>query len=185
MPSDWAFVSVDMELTNKCNSDCLMCLRDSIARPNGMMPEDIFRSVSDKLVNEGSLITFSGMGDPLSHPNVFEWIRDIRRKGGDVGIVINPASLNKNVSQKLIEPCQIPSHFPFQAYEKRFLKDSMHFPVCGQCDEPLRQCQAPQGLPPAGRKERTSFFRSVRLKQSYNYRSQAGAWERGGDRAWE
>jgi len=103
MPSDWAFVSVDMELTNKCNSDCLMCLRDSIARPNGMMPEDIFRSVSDKLVNEGSLITFSGMGDPLSHPNVFEWIRDIRRKGGDVGIVINPASLNKNVSQKLIE----------------------------------------------------------------------------------
>jgi len=61
----------------------------------------------------------------------------------------------------------------------------MPFPVCGQCDEPLRQCQVPQGLPPAGRKERTSFFCSVRLKQSYNYRSQAGDWERGGDRAWE
>jgi hypothetical protein len=42
--------------------------------------------------------------------------------------------------------------------KKKVLKGSMPFPVCGQCDEPLRQCQPPQGLPPKGRKERNSFF---------------------------
>ncbi|MCP4252252.1 MAG: hypothetical protein GY775_02380 [Candidatus Scalindua sp.] len=59
MPSDWSFVSVDMELTNQCDSECLMCPRESITRPRGLMSEDVFNIVSDKLVREGSLITFS------------------------------------------------------------------------------------------------------------------------------
>jgi MoaA/NifB/PqqE/SkfB family radical SAM enzyme len=78
MPSDWSFVSVDMELTNQCGSECIMCPREVITRPKGMMPEDVFKVVSDIFMREGSLITFSGMGDPLSHPRVFEWISDIR-----------------------------------------------------------------------------------------------------------
>ena len=308
MPSDWAFVSVDMELTNRCSTDCLMCPREAITRPKGLMSECVFKAVSERLIGEGSLITFSGMGDPLSHPNVFEWICDIRKKGVDVGIVINPASLNKEISQKLVEsgPNSITLSFPslrksvfeklcpkvsyddafkrtlelidlargnvglrvtgiitgintgeqeeyvsfwkergvgsgmtvchgrggnlrvpgvyelqsfglesrkcslFQFHtfvtwegevlacchdltgatrigslanddvliiaerKRKVIKDSMPFPVCGQCDEPLRQCQFPQGLLPEGRKERNRFFSSVREK-----RFQAGDWERG------
>ncbi len=102
MPSDWSFVSVDMELTNQCDSDCLMCPREGIIRPEGMMSEDVFNIASDRLISEGSLITFSGIGDPLSHPRVFEWVTDIRNKGSDVGVVINPESLNDGISQKLI-----------------------------------------------------------------------------------
>jgi hypothetical protein len=272
------------------------------------MSECVFKAVSEKLIGEGSLITFSGMGDPLSHQNVFEWIYDIRDKGVDVGIVINPASLNKEISQKLVEfgPNSITLSFPslqksvfeklcpkvsyddafkrtlelidlargnvglsvtgiitgintgeqeeyvsfwkergvgsgmtvchgrggnlrvpgvyelqsfglesrkcslFQFHtfvtwegevlacchdltgstligslanddvsviaerKRKVLKNSMPFPVCGQCDEPLRQCQFPQGLLPEGRKERNRFFSSVREKCS-----QAGDWEQG------
>ena len=58
MPSDWAFVSIDMELTNRCSTDCLMCPREAITRPKGMMSECVFKAVSEKLVSEGSLITF-------------------------------------------------------------------------------------------------------------------------------
>jgi hypothetical protein len=256
------------------------------------MSECVFKAVSERLIGEGSLITFSGMGDPLSHPNVFEWICDIRKKGVDVGIVINPASLNKEISQKLVgsDPNSITLSFPslrksvfeklcpkvsyddafkrtlelidlaggnvglrvvgiitgintgeqeeyvsfwkergvgsgmtvchgrggnlsvpgvyelqsfglesgvcglFQFHtfvtcegevlacchdlagatrigslvnddvliiaerKRKIIKDSMPFPVCGQCDEPLRLCQSPQGLPPEGRKERNRFF---------------------------
>ncbi len=114
MPSDWSFVSVDMEITNQCSVECLMCPREEITRPRGMMSEDIFKTVSDKLAREGSLITLSGMGDPLSHPGVFKWISDIRKKDCDVGIVINPTSLNEVISQKLIEsrPNSITVSFP-------------------------------------------------------------------------
>jgi uncharacterized Fe-S cluster-containing radical SAM superfamily enzyme len=256
------------------------------------MSESVFKAVAEKLIDEGSLITFSGMGDQLSHPNVFEWIYDIRKKGVDVGIVINPASLNKEISQKLVEsgPNSITLSFPslrksvFEklcpnvSYDEAFkrtlelidlaggnvglkvtgiitginsgereeyvsfwkeqgvgsgmtvchgrggnlrvsgvyepqsfglesgicslfqfhtfvtwegevlacchdltgatrigslvnddvpviaerkretIKDAMPFLACGQCDEPLRQCQSPQGLPPEGRKERNRFF---------------------------
>jgi hypothetical protein len=79
-----------------------------------MMPEDVFNIVSDKLIREESLITFSGMGDPLSHPNVFEWISEIRNKGCDVGVVVNPEALNESISQKLVEshPNSITVSFP-------------------------------------------------------------------------
>jgi len=103
-----------MELTNQCGSECLMCPREFITRPKGMMSEDGFNIVSGKLIREGSLITFSGMGNPLSHPRVFEWISDIRNKSCDVGIVINPESLNEGISLKLVEsrPNSITVSFP-------------------------------------------------------------------------
>ncbi len=114
MASDWPFVSVDMEPTNLCGSGCLMCPRDGISRPKGMMSENVFMAVSDKLIREGSLITFSGMGDPLSHSEVFKWISHIRNKGCDVRIVVNPASLNEKISQKLVasHPNSITVSFP-------------------------------------------------------------------------
>ncbi|MCF6148287.1 MAG: radical SAM protein [Candidatus Kuenenia sp.] len=114
MPSEWTFVSVDLEITNVCGAKCLMCPRDSITRPKGMMKNEIFKVISEKLIREGSLITFSGMGDPLSHPMVFEWIREIRGNKGDVGIVVNPASLGDNISHALIQarPNSITLSFP-------------------------------------------------------------------------
>ena len=79
MPSDWAFVSVDMEITNQCGSECLMCPRDGITRPRGMMLDEVFKAVSDKLIREGSLrvrekitshfrISFSGHLCPIFTP---------------------------------------------------------------------------------------------------------------------
>lgn len=114
MPSDWSFVSVDMELTNQCGSKCLMCPRDSILRPKGFMRENVFAIISKKLIKEGSLITFSGMGDPLLHPKVFEYICHIRQNGGDAGIVVNPDSLCDDNSRKLVKsrPNSITLSFP-------------------------------------------------------------------------
>ncbi len=114
MPTEWSFVSVDMELTNQCSTECLMCPRSAISRPKGFMQEYIFKIVSEKLIAEGSLITFSGMGGPLLHPKVFDYIHYIRRKGGEVGIVVNPDSLSASNSQKLMEarPNSVTISFP-------------------------------------------------------------------------
>lgn len=114
MVSEWTFVSVDMELTNRCLCDCLMCPRGEILRPKGFMTEETFKTISGKLVKEGSLITFSGMGDPLLHPNVFDWIDDLRLSGGDIGVVVNPASLYSHNPRKLVNasPNSITLSFP-------------------------------------------------------------------------
>jgi MoaA/NifB/PqqE/SkfB family radical SAM enzyme len=54
------------------------------------------------------------MGEPLSHPKVFEWISDIRKKDCDIGIVLNPPSLNDEIPSNLIEsrPNSITISFP-------------------------------------------------------------------------
>jgi hypothetical protein len=274
-----------------------MCPRSAITRPKGKMEESTFETIAEKLVSEGRLVTFSGMGDPLLHPSVFDWIHNIRMKGGDVNIVINPASINKQISIKLIEarPNSVTVSFPsiqqdvfeklcptvsyvdaltrtlelvdlfrdkaglrvtgittringneqeqfasfwkehgvccnvttchgrggnlresdiykpqsiglesekcglFQFHtfvtwegevlacchdldgatrignlvnddiskiaelKKQILKNSMPFTLCQQCDEPLRHCLSPKDKPPKNRKERTRFFRSIRV----------------------
>ena len=119
IPSDWSFVSVDMELTNhQLSSECLMCPHEFIIRTKGMMSEDVYNIVSDKLIREGSLITFSGMGDPLSHPRVFEWTSDFRNKSCDVGIMINPESLNEGITHQLIESHPNSITVSFQSIQK-------------------------------------------------------------------
>ncbi len=47
MPYDWSLVPVDIELTNQCGSECLMCPREGITRPKSMISEDVFKTVSD------------------------------------------------------------------------------------------------------------------------------------------
>lgn len=101
--NEWSFVSVDLELTNQCSNGCLICPRKSIYRPIGFMEQETFDVICDRLIEENSYITFSGMGDPLLHPKVFQFIKAIRKKGGNVGIVINPKSLNSNVIDNIIK----------------------------------------------------------------------------------
>ncbi|GJQ60900.1 MAG: hypothetical protein D8M57_15370 [Candidatus Scalindua sp. AMX11] len=132
MVSDWSFVSVDMELTNSCLCDCLICPREAIVRPTGFMTEETFDTLSDKLVREGSLITFSGMGDPLFHPMVFDWIKSVRLNGGAIGIVVNPTSLHGHNSRKLVDarPNSITLSFP--SLQKKIFEQlcpNISFPV--------------------------------------------------------
>jgi len=91
---DWSFVSVDLELTNRCESRCTLCPREAIARPIGTMDTERFQRIAEILGECRSLVSVSGMGDPLSHPHVFDFCRDLRRRGADVSIVVNAALLS-------------------------------------------------------------------------------------------
>ena len=48
MPSDWSFVSVIIELTNQCSSECLMSQREGITRPKGVMSRKSYRRFWNK-----------------------------------------------------------------------------------------------------------------------------------------
>ena len=50
--------------------------------------------------------------------------------------------------------------------KREVLKNSMPFTVCQQCDEPLRRCPPTQDTIPKNRKERTRFFRSIRVREN-------------------
>ncbi len=108
------FVSIDLELTNLCGNSCAICPREKISRPKGLMSKKTLGFIVELIAKEGRLITLSGMGNPLQHPDVFDVIRSIRANGADAGIVVNPASLTTEKIERLIEaaPNVIAISFP-------------------------------------------------------------------------
>ena len=107
-------MSVDIEVSNICGNGCSICPRDKISRPSGLMDMDTFMQVIELIKGQGRLIMFSGMGDPLSNPKIFEMLTFAYQSGSDVGIVINPRSLNENKIAKLVDskPSGITVSFP-------------------------------------------------------------------------
>jgi len=71
-PYDYPLVAfpfyIDIELTNKCNLDCIMCSRQIMQRPIGFMGMDIFRKIVDEVKEYDSAIRFSRWGEPTQHP---------------------------------------------------------------------------------------------------------------------
>lgn len=99
IPDDMAcrLVSVDVELTNVCGNRCAMCPRKAITRTAGMMAESTFAALMRFLEGSRCLVTFSGMGDPLRHSGLVDFVARVREAGHETGVVAHPASL-KNIN---------------------------------------------------------------------------------------
>ncbi len=87
------FISADIELTNLCNNRCTMCPRKAITRGTGMMSRETFSSLLQFLNGSRCLLTFSGMGDPLLHRALPDFIGQAMEAGHQTGVVVHPASL--------------------------------------------------------------------------------------------
>jgi len=112
---DWGFVSVDLELTNLCENRCAVCPREAMVRPRGLMDPKIFLGIAGVLGEKKALVSLSGMGDPLLHPHVFEFCRELRGRGADVRLLLNAGSLARcAVLQDLVlaRPNSIVVSFP-------------------------------------------------------------------------
>lgn len=119
---NWFFVSVDLELTNICKNSCAVCPRDRIVRPQGMMSPEIFDQIITKLGCEERLITLSGMGDALLHPEVLKMIKVIKNSKADVGIVVNPASLSRSLIDGLVNSLPNVVNISFPSTEKEIFE---------------------------------------------------------------
>jgi hypothetical protein len=92
--SEWAFFSVDVELTNVCGENCRMCPRESLRRPSGFMAEEVFERVLALAARFSSRITFSGFGNPALHPRWGECINRVRAAALPAGLVLHPGALD-------------------------------------------------------------------------------------------
>src|ERR1700728_658595 len=70
--------SIELEITNRCNADCIMCPRVDL-RSLGSMDERTFAAV-ERLAYEGcSGAIFQGIGEPTLHIRLVEWVTRIRK----------------------------------------------------------------------------------------------------------
>jgi len=87
------FLSVDLEVTNLCNTLCSICPRERIRREMSIMSLSTVDTIIEKLNGYKPLITISGIGDPLLHPQLAKIIDKFKSADHNIGVVLNIASI--------------------------------------------------------------------------------------------
>lgn len=106
-------VTVDIELTNRCNATCSFCPRDKTPH-QGLMSDETFCGALERAVEHRGVveqvfpdsrfnIVFCGMGEPLLHPKVVEYTRRATDAGLDVHLSTNGSLLDDATGRALLD----------------------------------------------------------------------------------
>jgi MoaA/NifB/PqqE/SkfB family radical SAM enzyme len=96
---------VYIEPTNRCNLDCVTCIRHSWDEPLGEMTLSVFSRIigSLKALSAPPSVFLGGLGEPLSHPHIVEMVQELKSIGSYVELITNGTLLNEPLSQQLID----------------------------------------------------------------------------------
>ena len=90
-----------IEITNRCNLTCEMCPRDHFNLIRDDMPLETFTQIIDRL-QDVTLLTLTGWGEPFIHPRLFEMISHCKQRGYKVKLTTNGTLLTSDMQQRVI-----------------------------------------------------------------------------------
>ena len=96
---------VYIEPTNRCNLNCLTCIRHSWDEPLGEMSSAVFSRIVESLkaFSVPPSVFFGGHGEPLSHPHIVDMVKELKSVGSFVELITNGTLLTKPFSKQLID----------------------------------------------------------------------------------
>jgi len=99
----WYPSNIEIETTTVCNINppCVMCRRNLTREENVISPHIIDRI--EDLFKYASVISLSGVGEPLTDENLFRIMNLINKKETHIKFTTNGLLLTKDVSEKLLE----------------------------------------------------------------------------------
>lgn len=94
--------TIQFEGSTFCNADCVFCPRSVMTRPQGTMPDEIFR----KIIKEGKEIGVRRFipflnGEPFMTPKIFEWLDYMQKEGVRTCLFTNAGLLTKEKIDRL------------------------------------------------------------------------------------
>lgn len=99
----WQLVQIETSIA--CNLECVMCPwtceRDG-ARNEGLMPERVWQTVAPHLDRIASL-DFSGGGEPLLHPRLFDRMAEAKAARCRVGFLTNGTMMGEASMRRILE----------------------------------------------------------------------------------
>lgn len=81
-----------IELTTSCNYNCIHCFRNTLldSEINRDMEVEVFRDLVKQAIEAGVFkIALSGWGEPLTHPNILDFIHELKKYGFKVLVNTN------------------------------------------------------------------------------------------------
>jgi MoaA/NifB/PqqE/SkfB family radical SAM enzyme len=96
---------VYVEPTNRCNLDCVTCIRHSWNEPMGEMSSEVFSRIIEglKIFSPKPSVFLGGLGEPLAHPNIVDMVSQTKALGCSVELITNATLLTKSLSKRLID----------------------------------------------------------------------------------
>jgi MoaA/NifB/PqqE/SkfB family radical SAM enzyme len=96
---------VYLEITTECNLDCGMCIRHAWSEPAQRMAHGTFQRILDDLRSTGTIQTlhFGGFGEPLTHPQCLEFLRQAAQAGLGTELLTNGVLLDQATAAALID----------------------------------------------------------------------------------
>ena len=95
---------VRIETDSRCNSNCIMCPRSYLTRPQVTMGFYHFKNLCAQAKNLGAkTISLFGFGEPLLDPTIAEKVALVTTLGMDSFITTNASLLTESVTHKLLD----------------------------------------------------------------------------------
>ena len=95
---------LEIEVANDCNLKCIGCPHQRMKRGTGYMDFELFKKIIDEAYNSYFVgVHFSGLGEPLLHPQAKEMFSYAKVKGLEVGLWTNGLELTEELSKQIIE----------------------------------------------------------------------------------
>ena len=96
---------IDVETAAICDLACPFCYRESLATPDKIINEKLFKNIVDQAADMGvPSMKFNYRGEPLMHPKLHEMIGYAKKKGIIETIInTNATHLTKETSRRLID----------------------------------------------------------------------------------
>ncbi len=94
-----------IEPTNRCNLDCVTCIRNDWDSDLGQMSATTFEHILEGIqeISPPPTIFFGGLGEPLAHPRTIEMIARMKELGATIEMITNGTLLNATRARQLID----------------------------------------------------------------------------------
>ena len=112
---------IDIEMTNTCNFRCLMCPTGNFSqrRSKGFMTKDVLKKVLDDLDGYPIPIRFIRWGEPLTHPNIIEFMKAAKARGHTLHLNTNGSKLDDEMMEQLLAIPLDSIKFSFQGVDQK------------------------------------------------------------------
>ena len=97
----WNPVFANIEITTFCNFSCRYCARTILRSNDEIMSRKLYEELLD-LLPSAYRITLVGLGEPLLHPQLEEFIALAKIRGRRVGLVTNAQLLDEKRSEEIL-----------------------------------------------------------------------------------
>jgi MoaA/NifB/PqqE/SkfB family radical SAM enzyme len=101
-------VSCEIDPSNLCNHSCVWCINGKFRKNEKVfLPTDKLLDIINQLAEAGvKSVTFTGGGEPLTHPDIILALHYVREKGMEVALVTNGGLLNKEKCDAIVKTCK-------------------------------------------------------------------------------